>query len=97
MVSVWIKLNNGLVLGCLDMMILGALTHLPRLLQTLQFDLNQNYRCEISPRPQSGPNSQTLVQQKEMVLVWIKLNHGSVSGQLQEGSGRLLEPGKEKN
>lgn len=46
--------------------------------QTFQLDPIQNYRCETSLGPLCRPNCQTLVQQKEVVSVWIKLNHGSV-------------------
>ena len=45
---------------------------------TFQLDAKQNYRCETSPRPEPRWNIQTLVQQKEVLLVQIELNHGLV-------------------
>ncbi len=49
-----------------------ALSYLPHLVQTFQFDPNQNHRCESFPGL-SGPNSQTLVLRKEVVSVWFQI------------------------
>ncbi len=71
---------------------------------TFQFDTNQNYRCDTSPGPWSGLNSQTLVQEKEVVSVRIKFVSSVKtffrwfrhSDQLQEVLAGYWEPKKEK-